>query len=91
MPTPWSRIIPSPDGVKNTRIDAFNADLDTRLATNWSNLTVVDMNNALNAVTDMTPSPTDTTGLHPNTSGYTKMADAWYTALTSNNKVQHCG
>ncbi|MEM9602315.1 MAG: GDSL-type esterase/lipase family protein [Pseudomonadota bacterium] len=86
-----ARIVPSPNATKDGNIDAFNANLDVLMANSWSDLTVVDMNSALNAVTDMTPSPTDTTGLHPNTSGYTKMADAWYTALTSNDKVQRCG
>ncbi|MEM7378463.1 MAG: GDSL-type esterase/lipase family protein [Pseudomonadota bacterium] len=85
-----ARIVPSPNATKNTDIDTFNGNLDVLMANSWSNLTVVDMNSALDAVADMTPSPTDTTGLHPNTSGYTKMADAWYTALTTNSKVQRC-
>ncbi|MEM6985442.1 MAG: GDSL-type esterase/lipase family protein, partial [Pseudomonadota bacterium] len=82
-----ARIVPSPDATKNGRINSFNASLDGIMSANWPNLTVVDMNAALNAATDMTPPPTDTTGLHPNTAGYQKMADAWFAALTTNNKL----
>jgi len=58
---------------------AYNNDLNTmasnRIA-NMDNLTVVNMQYALNYSTDMADS------LHPNDSGYAKMANVWYNALT---------
>jgi len=45
--------------------------------------TVVDQYAALDRNLDMTPPPGDTTGLHPNSSGYAKMAQTWYDALVT--------
>jgi uncharacterized repeat protein (TIGR02543 family) len=47
----------------------------TRIA-NGDKIVVVDMENALNYSTDMVSD-----GIHPNFSGYEKMADVWYDAL----------
>lgn len=53
--------------------------------------TVVDQYAALDRNLDMTPPPGDTTGLHPNSSGYAKMAQTWYDALVSSGTVNKCG
>jgi lysophospholipase L1-like esterase len=58
---------------------AYNNDLNTmaskRIA-NGDNIVVVNMQYVLNYSTDMADS------LHPNNSGYVKMANVWYNALT---------
>ncbi len=85
-----ARIVPSPLSATNTRINGFNTDLDIVMSTSWPSLTVVDMNSALNASTDMTSAFVDLPGVHPNASGYAKMADQWFNALTNNGKVNRC-
>ena len=64
----------------NPNITAYNS-LVGALSTTWSSkpgfLTIVDMENALDYTTDMDDL------LHPNLSGYDKMAAVWYPALAS--------
>jgi lysophospholipase L1-like esterase len=77
IPVVLARII---DRVPNSSLTtAYNNDLNTmatRRIANGDNITIVNMQNALNYSTDMADS------LHPNDNGYIKMANVWYNALT---------
>lgn len=85
-----ARIVPSTITDKNNLVNQFNSNLDNIMSANWPDLTVVDMNAAVDRTSDMTDPAIDLPGVHPNTSGYEKMAQAWFTALVSSNKVHRC-
>jgi lysophospholipase L1-like esterase len=66
----------------NTTTKTFDDALQTMAQArvdSGDKIIVVDMENALNYSTDMTSD-----GIHPNLSGYTKMASVWYNALVKN-------
>lgn len=71
-------------------VEDYNADLLSRLSTNWPEVTVVDQYTALDNVADMSPLSVDSVGLHPNLSGYSKMADTWLGGLISSAAVNRC-
>ena len=68
----------------------FNADLLSRLKANWPDVHVVDQYSALDNVADMSPLAIDSVGLHPNTSGYLKMANTWRAAIDAAGAVSNC-
>jgi hypothetical protein len=83
VPVVLARII---DRVPNNpATTAYNNDLNTMAAkriANGDNIIIVNMQYALNYSTDMADN------LHPNDSGYVKMANVWYNALTGILHVQ---
>ncbi len=72
-------------------VEDFNADLRERLATNWPDVTLVDQYAALDNISHMSPLLLDSVGLHPNTTGYTNMAETWLDSLTTSAAVEKCG
>ncbi|MBA3477128.1 MAG: hypothetical protein H0T52_01820 [Lautropia sp.] len=50
----------------------------------------MDMNSKLNTDTDLSSPSEDTVGLHPNRTGYTKMANAWFDFLVQNQAITKC-
>ncbi|MEO6270747.1 MAG: hypothetical protein ABIP08_10630, partial [Lautropia sp.] len=51
---------------------------------------LLDMNAKLDVATDLSDPVADSVGLHPNASGYRKMADAWFDALVQSGVVHKC-
>ena len=43
-----------------------------------------------NPATDLTPPAQDVSGLHPNASGYPKMAQVWYDTLVQEGLISRC-
>ena len=86
------------DAVRDPLTDAFNTDLTARVYPAWTasntqpkfTATLVDMNSKLNSTTDLTGLPLDETGLHPNATGYTKMANAWFDYLVQTQSITKC-
>ena len=64
-----------------TQVTQYNHDVEAmalnRIATRGDKIVIVDQENALNYVDDMTD------GIHPNQLGYNKMADVWLNGLKS--------
>lgn len=78
------------DGIHNrSHLDAFNAAVKS-MVPNYSNATFVDQYTALNWQTDLSSYSLDSVGLHPNTSGYQKMANRWYDAMTQSGLLNKC-
>jgi len=71
-----AQIIPHADPVKEARIQTFNAAIPAIVASRGSKVHLVDMHSALTTA-DLAD------GVHPNLTGYNKMADVWYAALRS--------
>ena len=82
-------------------IEAFNTQMANSLSATFDNsinanfqVRLVDQYNELDPATDMTTIGTiegqDRNGLHPNSSGYAKMADKWYEALIDSNELAKC-
>jgi lysophospholipase L1-like esterase len=70
----------------NQETTDFNVALNTMVQsriTNGDDIILVDMENGadINYSTDMVPDTPSLGGLHPNETGYTKMADLWLSAL----------
>jgi uncharacterized repeat protein (TIGR02543 family) len=62
----------------NTTTKLYNDELQQMAeARSADHIIVVDMENALNYATDLSPD-----GIHPTDTGYAKMANVWYNALT---------
>ena len=100
-----AKIIPSYELAGNfstlrlSTIEAFNTQMESDLNASFSsdqnlNVDIVDHYSALNPATDLTIKGTgggqDRVGLHPNTSGYTKMANTWYDALIATGELEKC-
>ena len=78
------------DGIHNrSHLDAFNAAVEA-MVPNYSNATFVNQYTALNWQTDLSSYSLDSVGLHPNTSGYQKMANRWYDAMTQSGMLNKC-
>lgn len=67
----------------------FNANMPLEVAA-VSSARYVDMFPELDWQDDLTPYPTDITGLHPNESGYLKMAEKWYQRMVEEGVVNKC-
>lgn len=65
----------SPQGMATSELNNRLADMVSTRRRNGDLITLVDMEHALNYPADLDD------GLHPNQSGYTKMAGVWFTAL----------
>jgi lysophospholipase L1-like esterase len=83
----------------DVEVERFNTDLASRYRANWAeaaahpNLVVslVDMNARLdNTSSDMTASTADISGLHPSSTGYAKMGNAWFDFLVQTGSVNKC-
>ena len=85
-----------PDAPNDDDVPAFNADLTSKYNSNWATpkpkfkVNLVDMYSKLVPATDLSLAGQDSSGLHPNSIGYGKMADAWYEYLVENNAVTKC-
>jgi lysophospholipase L1-like esterase len=82
----------------NPKTDLFNQNLTSLYNANWADpagtrprfvVRRVDMNSRFNPTTDIADPPADI-GLHPNATGYAKMADAWFDFLIQNDAVAKC-
>ncbi len=73
---------------KNAFVNAFNQNLETLVANDWPNVTLVDQFHALAYPDDM--SDNDVTGLHPAQSGYDKMATKWFETLEAEKLIFTC-
>ncbi len=85
-----AKLIPSLNATRDAGITTFNAGIQALMDASWPNLPVVDMNAALTAAIDLTPLADDTTGLHPNATGYSKMATTWFDALEASGELHSC-
>lgn len=100
-----AKIIPSyalggnTSSLLNSTIASFNSAMESDLTATFSsnpnfNVEIVDHFSALNASTDLTTRGggigQDSLGLHPNTSGYTKMANTWYDAIIATGELEKC-
>lgn len=98
-----AQIIPSAVGssVALATIEGFNTQLANNLSSTFDNsidpdfqVRLVDQYTDIDPSTDMTTRGTgfeqDSNGLHPNTSGYTKIANNWYDALIATNELVKC-
>lgn len=90
-----AKIAGSPNSAVDTHIASFNADVEARINDNWRDqlqaqqLFMVDMYTALgNRTTAAGGDFAD--NLHPNDTGYQKMANAWLTRLTAGNLLPRC-
>lgn len=88
-----AKIIGSPDSTTNANIITFNTDVENRINQNWSTqvgagrLMLVDMYSAL---ANRTTGGDFADPLHPNATGYQKMADAWRTRLVTAGAIPSC-
>lgn len=88
-----AKIIGSPDPTINNAVGAFNANVETRINAAWAaqvaagRLILVDMYNALIA---RQVGGDFADNLHPNDTGYQKMANAWLARLTAGNLLPRC-
>ena len=79
-----------------SKVATFNASLTGFYNSTWSTakpklvVSLVDMNSKLVPATDLSSLAQDSVGLHPNTSGYGKMADAWFESLVQTGGVVKC-
>ena len=80
-------------------VAAFNANLTSLYNSTWADaagerprfvVRRVDMNSKLDPATDLSDLAEDSVGLHPNPSGYAKMADAWFESLVQTGAVFKC-
>lgn len=90
-----AKIIGSPTIATNDNVISFNADLENHVVQNWrgqldaGRLRLVDMYNAL-------PERSTSNGgdfadqLHPNDTGYRKMADVWRAQLVASGLLSRC-
>ena len=81
-----------------SKVSQFNASLQSLYNTNWADPTahprfmasLVDMNSKLVIPEDLSDPAADRTGLHPNKTGYSKMADAWFEYLEQKQAINKC-
>lgn len=90
-----AKLVGSPDTTTNDNIIAFNTDVEARINQNWSTqvgagrLVLVDIYSALaNRTTASGGDFAD--ALHPNATGYQKMADAWRARLLATGAIPSC-
>lgn len=79
-----AKLIPTTEIVENNRITSLNAQIDgiaSRTTTLDSRVVVVDQSSGFSLATDTND------GLHPNSSGETKMANKWFDALNTQGLV----
>lgn len=77
------------DAPFNRAQPAFNNNLEP-LVRNYDNAEIVDQFSALDPEVDLTPASGDSTGLHPNAAGYTKMGRRWYDSLNGSGVLRRC-
>lgn len=88
-----AKIAGSPTSSTNGTIVAFNADVDNKINQNWvtqigaGRLVLVDMYTAL---ANRTVGGDFADALHPNETGYQKMADAWRSRLLATGLLPSC-
>ncbi|MGB0865761.1 MAG: Ig-like domain-containing protein [Granulosicoccaceae bacterium] len=70
-------------------LDVFNAGVEN-LAPLYENTFYVDQYSALDWNTDLSSYALDSVGLHPNTSGYRKMADKWFAGMQQAGLLNKC-
>jgi len=80
-------IVPKRDAAKNAQVDLFNADLRQRIQARSNDKVVLVDQNAAISVDDISDEPI---GLHPNITGYQKMADAWFDGLINSAALTKC-
>lgn len=91
-----AKIAGSPNSAVDTHIASFNADVEARINDNWRDqlqaqqLFMVDMYTALGNRTTTAAGGDFADNLHPNDTGYQKMANAWLTRLTAGNLLPRC-
>ena len=93
-------IIAQRTGAPNAaNVATFNTDLTNIYNSTWADaagarprfvVRRLDMNSKLNPATDLSGPAEDITGLHPNSTGYAKMADAWFESLVQTGAVVKC-
>lgn len=80
-------------------IPQFNANLTALYNGSWADpgnanatfkVRLADHFSAIDPANDLTPIAQDDPGLHPNTSGYNKMAQVWFDTLVDNGFVAKC-
>lgn len=76
-------------GDARTHLDGFNAGVKA-LVPSYSNATYVDQYSALDWQTDLSSYSVDSVGLHPNKSGYQKMANRWYESIMQSGLLSKC-
>ena len=80
-------IVPKRDVAQNAVVDAFNSDLRQRIQQRTDDLVYLVEQNTAVLVSDISDEPI---GLHPNKTGYEKMANVWYDALVSKELLHKC-
>ncbi|MGE0312173.1 MAG: GDSL-type esterase/lipase family protein [Lautropia sp.] len=94
-----AKIVPQRPENGNVPTTTFNASLTAAYNSQWADavntnaryrVRMVDMFSALDPSTDLTALSTDVSGLHPNTSGYNKMAQVWFDSLVQQGMVARC-
>lgn len=90
-------IVPMQNGAPRANdVPIFNNNLTAIYNNAWATpkprmvVDLLDMNSRLNPATDLSPLATDVVGLHPNTTGYGTMANAWFESLVQNGAVAKC-
>ncbi len=80
-------------------VPVFNRNLKGMHQADWADpsgarprfvVRLLDMNAKLDVATDLSDPAADSVGLHPNSSGYRKMADTWFDALVQGGAVHRC-
>jgi len=80
-------------------VPVFNRNLKGVYQADWADpsgarprfvVRLIDMNAKLDVATDLSDPAADSVGLHPNPSGYRKMADTWFDALVQGGAVHKC-
>jgi len=79
-----------PDTFFADTVEGFNSNLAALVDASWPAVDVVDHYSVVDNTLDLTPLSQDSVGLHPNTSGYEKMASVWRNALEKSGKLHKC-
>jgi len=81
-------LIPKRDPTLQQQVDAFNTDLRARIDARQLVDDVILVEQA-DAVTVADIDPADV-GVHPTAPGYLRMADTWFTAMTTSSLFPEC-